>query len=333
MDHLWYSVALHLPLQLLWRLIPLSSNLRRILSYELFWRTRCEREFPLLHDVVTNYREYFVRRTESGYGQLYIDGEKVSGMNHAKELFSLGDRYFVLTTENKLYRIRRDSTTELLFTDVKRVIKKNDHPYNLDQAYLTVITNTTWITLLEAHHKRKGYQLIELQDALPFDVVNFFEYNRSIRIYLTTDGSLYYRNRKIVTSLKVLQLIHETGDLDPILLLSDGRLVNWPLQLSQLERNDGTAVDHLHVFYANIIRADSFGQRMYFGTNVRKKIDGVNGGGASIGRGTITTDGRGRIHGHHLMSNELRYEGLIDVRLNGEKSFIVAMRKREKARR
>lgn len=66
-----HNLFLHLPLNLVWRLVGLNHIVNKVLLSEHLWRVRCEREFPLLPNKINSYRLYWLMMTRRISGKLY----------------------------------------------------------------------------------------------------------------------------------------------------------------------------------------------------------------------------------------------------------------------
>lgn len=232
-EHLLHPIALHLPLQLLWRLVPLSRSFRRVLSAELFWKIRCQNEFRLLHDTITNYREYFVKRTENCYGQLYSKGEPVTHLKRAKQMITM-KRYpcesYVLTTEQTLFILyTHEPMTSTycrcrpLCTNVERLIPLHEH--------LCVVSEKDSFMVGGAEHYPFGPGPPHIRDIIE----NVLDH---IIVFLTEEGRLYYtkenekehhpiEHNELVLEIADYQVDSMGGQFELEVLLTDGFLVNW----------------------------------------------------------------------------------------------------------
>lgn len=66
-----HEVLLHLPINIVWRLLGLNRVMNKVLLLEYFWKQRCEREFGLLHDKISSYRRYYLIHSQFIRGNLY----------------------------------------------------------------------------------------------------------------------------------------------------------------------------------------------------------------------------------------------------------------------
>lgn len=120
---LFHEVLLHLPIQVLWRLIGRNHQLHQLMMDEFLWRRNCEQEFKVLHTKIPCYRIYWLKRTEKAYGRLFVNGVPNDQFKRVKRVYHCID-YFVLTNDHQLYRFDRHQRKqpELVFTKVVRVV-------------------------------------------------------------------------------------------------------------------------------------------------------------------------------------------------------------------
>lgn len=319
-EHLLHPIALHLPLQLLWRLIPLSRSFRRVLSAELFWKQRCLNEFPLLHDTVTNYREYFIKRTENYYGQLYIDGRLVSEVRRAQRLFVplYSPRLFLLTRSNELYSIVNYGVPQLVATDVIRVVQ-----WDRERLILVKRENNT-----SSCYKLSHEDSIKIEPYLHIPTIRTIFEVYDVIVLHTEDGKLFYhRENKAeiipipIDGLKIISLmrkhrsssdrIHDIAYFDLTVVLSDGRVRVLHLTIApdtinyELESTIDTS-DEAILFDGDY--------PIETGTNERRRNWEV----------IVGTDGTGRLDRNFLRSSELRYEGIIDFNVVDNHNIFIA---------
>lgn len=110
--HLFHAIGLKLPVQILWRLLLLNRTLRQIFT-NTFWQQRGSVEFPLLPAMVgRSYQQYFIDRSRSGYGDLYINNQYVEIDGKVKQVFLIDNGVFIWTKNESLYHLdlsRRDT--------------------------------------------------------------------------------------------------------------------------------------------------------------------------------------------------------------------------------
>lgn len=101
-EHLFAAVFLHLPLNVVWRLPGWNKLLNQRLMNEHLWKLKVERELRLRHDIIPNYRFYYLMHSTNGYGRLYHDGKLIEKMERVRAI-SLVAGTIILWIGDKLY--------------------------------------------------------------------------------------------------------------------------------------------------------------------------------------------------------------------------------------
>lgn len=78
-SELYHLILLHVPLNLVWRLIGLNRILNILLLKEQLWKEKCQRKWnDRLYRSITSYRRYFLLRTDHLHGDLHLRGKNES---------------------------------------------------------------------------------------------------------------------------------------------------------------------------------------------------------------------------------------------------------------
>lgn len=305
-EHLLYPICLHLPINLIWRLIPLSSSFRRIMSMERFWRDRCEREFPLLHDNITNYRHYFLKRTRNGYGNLYVMGRLIPEIQQAQRIFYITyAKLIVWTRSRQLYQVDWLGRSNLVLSEVDSMFQLDDQTLIVHQS------NEKHWSLLKgsvidggAEIRKTLFEFIPgIQSMLLF---------REQQIYLDGTGTLRYHSPvwKIETIIplerKIIQfVVHDIYDneaVDVEVVFSDGRTTCYYLQLPVPPRDQNLMIKGSYDGIGQVMGLSRKMQRIPYDGPIRDRSALVS----------INLDGTGELNCIYIGNKELRYTGIID---------------------
>lgn len=267
---LFHQLLLHVPINIVWRLIGLNHRLNRLLLSERFWKEKCELEFSLLHTKIVSYRRYYFIRSNKIHGHLYnLSGEIViRGISWYHDLRGTMTKLYL--QNNKLH-----FGYNWVIPGVSSVFPLNDDYDNL--VLIMIDGSRKFLHLSFLYSKKDKYELTttwrdetHVRSLLQYEsIIN--DYGRDNTIFtgwlLLTSGMLYYYfdegNGGVVSpstgyTERVIQIASIDGRL--LLILFDdgsGRI---------LKMNENREIVSIAIEANNYIKATVIGKNFYLFT-------------------------------------------------------------------
>lgn len=197
-DTIYHNILLRIPLNIVWRLVGLNRQLNKLLSSELLWRRRSEKEFPLLHSRITSYRLYYLIRSECIRNNLYSNNRLI--VKNTDNLWLYHSMYLYLNSEG-LYLNKI-----LIVPKVAKVVGLYDER-NRDNYLITKQDGEQLLMELEDRHDpilgRTSF------DPRLIDVVTMRISNKGLKWLLYDTGELLYlcQDKLVVHERDVIQIL------------------------------------------------------------------------------------------------------------------------------
>lgn len=340
---LLHQVLLHVPLNLVWRLVGLSRNLNKLLLLEQFWKEKCQEEFSLLHTKIASYRRYYLIRSERIVGNLYSRQGTIiqSRVKWYQEIYlsEIDQEYLLYHSEDKIYY---DQT--MIVGGVKTISAINDleHFYLLmlndgRRRFLRIFDNSDWEcegNWMGPDHDRTMIQATEIKNN---GHKSYWLLLASGRLYYTMEKEIKQYSDNVVSICSVgnreLFIIDQDGKCNRINILRDGSIkttqfgdqnyIRWSncLTADIGYKNDRTEIftidhDHPNQIVTNTVPIRSILYEDW------ESIDRYEFNGIAVG-----IDGVGHLHNSSILiarKQEINYFGLIEI---GQDEYILAVRK------
>ena len=181
MSAVYHNLLLHLPVNIIWRLIGLNRELNKVFLLEYFWKQRCEREFYLLHDTISSYRRYYLIRSDFIRGRLYNDKDEV--LLKDIDYFNVVCGKIVYLSHGQLYHFNQDRGSKLLCSGVAHVASMSEETKKL----IPLILDDGRRMILSVARDSDGADPFQMIDS-PYDPSMI----QMMRIYIATGGSLLW---------------------------------------------------------------------------------------------------------------------------------------------
>lgn len=180
--HLYPILILKLPLNLIWKLIGLNSELNKVFKNELIWRMKCEQEFKVLIDPLVikmvGWRYYYFLQSENIYGKLFIRGRKIEQLVHVKHFCKIYEDIYLILANGVLY-VARDLMNIVPFAELDVA---DDEIKKLQQEIVESVVEIQNRRIITSN---RSYQL-------------FIEYNRRLDRYILEKIEEFPENDDII---------------------------------------------------------------------------------------------------------------------------------------